>query len=390
MAGNDQIRRGRAKVANPFLFEERNATLQYLKKWFNVLGNHQRQNDEFLVFFEGEDHENWVAKSENVHRGIIVHPRQAVAAVQADPANNIVEVVGVPEITVDQAAARSRILRRDLETLLNNYATYAPEAFYETIINDATSVQWIFDRLALYCKLSSDKQFILNSHQITFNKAGGDTPEKLFLRLRSHYAQAAPKEGSRFDGTDINEDVKVNELCDLMLVEMTLHKIDPRLPGHIQSTRAHLMQDGKTLFCVRRILWDQVDLMIRELDEKEDLSATVNFAQSYTNRFRSGSNAPFKNRNKVTFSPTNRTTSQNPGKPKDKLRLCGACFRASEPESVYSSHNITSCRKLSREEKSKMFKAAARMLATKEEEDDETISDLTGLEENDNTDSESS
>ena len=180
-------------------------TVQSLKKWFNVLCNHQKQNDEFLIFFDGEEHAAWTAKKMDGTRGITVQPRAAD------------EVNHVEAITAAQAAHQSRLLRRDLDTLLNNFATYVPEAFYYTIIDEATSIQGIHDRLALYCKLSSNKQFVLNSYTIKYDPESGDTPEKLYLRLKAHYSNAAPKAGTTFDGENIRDDVPVNELCELML-----------------------------------------------------------------------------------------------------------------------------------------------------------------------------
>ena len=138
-----RARGGRAKVPNPQQFEEQGATIQYLKKWTNVISNYHKQNNEFLVFFEGEAHENWTAKSADPTRGLIISPRAGIAA------NPAAGVVAVQAITQDQADARSRELRRDLDSLLNSIANYAPEAFYDTIINDATSIRWIFDRLTI-------------------------------------------------------------------------------------------------------------------------------------------------------------------------------------------------------------------------------------------------
>ena len=91
------------------------------------------------------------------------------------------------------------------------------------------------------------------------------------MRLRGHYQLAAPKAGSTFDGAVLESDVKIGPLAELMLVEKTFERIDPRLPAHIVKTRGHLMEDGqKTLYCVRRLLWDQVENMITELDNSGD------------------------------------------------------------------------------------------------------------------------
>ena len=369
-------RRSRAKVPNPYPFEEKDATVQSLKKWFNVISNHQKQNDEFLIFFEGEERENWTAKKIDPTRGVVVQQRAA------DIAN------GIEAINADQAATMSRRIRRDLDTLLNTFATYVPEAFYDTIVEEATSIKWIHDRLALYCKLGSNKQFVLNSYTIKYDPDNGDTPEKLYLKLKAHYSNAAPKANSKFDGQNVDNDVAVNELCELMLVEMTLVKIDSRLPAHIQATRAHLMQDDKTLYCVRRVLWDQVDQMIAEINDKDDLSSSIRLLNSknqgaarnnsgFNMRRNSGNN--FKKQVQFNDNGQNKTRGKS-----DKF--CSACFRASKPENVYRSHDMTSCNFLSSDDKRRVFKAAARLL--KAEDENSEVSDMTNKEEGeDNSDS---
>ena len=236
---------------------------------------------------------------------------------------------------------------------------------YDTILEDATSVKWIIDRLASACKLNSGNQYILNSHMISYNPEQGDTPEKLYLRIRTHYAQAAPQAGTTFDNREFTEDVKINELCELMFVELTLTKIDRRLPAHVQASRAHLMHGGKTLFCIKRLLWDQMDMMLTEINEKEDLSATVSFARS---NFR---------QNKQQTNKSSRSYNQERNKP----NFCGACFRAKKSERVYTSHEIANCTFLSKEEKAKIIKAPARLLTAEDDnadQDEENVTDLTG------------
>ena len=70
-------------------------------------------------------------------------------AIVADPVINVEAVSAVEEITQDEVDRRSRAKRRDLDILLNHYATYASKAYYETILDEATSIEWIFTRFAL-------------------------------------------------------------------------------------------------------------------------------------------------------------------------------------------------------------------------------------------------
>ena len=145
-------------------------------------------------------------------------------------------------------------LVRDLDALLGCFADYVPLGYYDMVLEQATSIDSIFTMMATSLQLASDNQYILNSHKIKYGEVQDDNPEKLYLRLRAHYALAAPKLGSQFGGRVLTEDVKVNELCEMMLIEQTLHKVDPRLPAHVQATKGHLFEDGKTLFCVKRLL----------------------------------------------------------------------------------------------------------------------------------------
>lgn len=222
MGDNDGRQNGRARVPNPYQFDETVPTLGTLKKWFNATANYMKQNEENLQFYEGETFANWTAKSLDPTRGLVIRPRAHVPAVVADPANNVLAQPEVAEISADEATRQTRILRRDLETLLINYATYVPDGYFDLIIEDCTSINWIYERLATSYNLESTKQYFLNSHLIKYTPQDGDTPEKLYIRLRAHYLAAAPKQGDNFDGRVLQAPVRLNELSEMMLVEKVL------------------------------------------------------------------------------------------------------------------------------------------------------------------------
>ena len=260
--GDENQYRHRARIPNPQPYDESEKDLRYLKKWFNRLKNYTKQNDEYLVFYEGGEYEHWTSKREDPTFGIVVQPR---AATQGPPR--------VEEITADEAARKTRSLRRDLEALLLIFADYVPLGYYDMVLEQATSIQSIFDMMSTSLQLTSENQHILNSHKIRYGDVQDDNAEKLYLRLRAHYSLAAPKAGSKFDGKDVTNDVKINELCELMLVEKTLEKIDARLPAYVQATKGYLFEEGKSLFCVKRLLWNQIDAMINDINKEEEESS---------------------------------------------------------------------------------------------------------------------
>ena len=157
---------------------------------------------------------------------------QARAAVAGPPA--------VAEIRVAAARQKTQSLIRDLEALLLIFAEYVPLGYYDMILEQATSIQSIFDMMSTSLQLTSESKHILNSHKIKFGDVQDDN------------ALAAPKAGSKFDGKDVANDVKINELGELMLVEKALEKIDPRLPAYVQANKGYLFDEGKSLFCVEK------------------------------------------------------------------------------------------------------------------------------------------
>ena len=369
MGDDNNHQRHRARIPNPQPYDESAKDLRYLKKWFNRLRNYTRQNDEFLVFFEGGDFATWTGKRDDVTYGISI---QARAAVVGPPA--------VAEITAAAARQKTQSLIRDLEALILIFAEYVPLGYYDMILEQATSIQSIFDMMSTSLQLTSDSQHILNSHKIKFGDVQDDNAEKLYLRLRSHYALAAPKAGSKFDGKDVASDVKINELGELMLVEKALEKIDPRLPAYVQANKGYLFDEGKSLFCVRRLLWNQVDAMIADINKEEQESsarqAIVRFGKVFDKRNQ-------RRQQKSSSTRTNINNNFNRNTAKLEMMMCGHCFRAQKPQTVYSTHNIEDCNNLTRDQKMRLLGSMARALdvenTSKDDDDDDDLSleDLT-------------
>jgi hypothetical protein len=205
------------------------------------------------------------------------------------------------------------------------------------------------------------------------------TTEKLYLRLRGHYALAAPKAGSKFDGKDVvANDVKINELCELMLVEKTLEKIDACLHAYVQANKGYLFDEGKSLFCVKRLLWNQVDAMIADINKEEEESS----ARQALVRF--GKAVERQNQRKFQRSSgrgNNYNSNNNQSSAKVEMMMCGNCFRAQKPQSVYSTHNIENCNFFSRNQKMRLLGSMARAInvedAPEATDEDEALEDIT-------------
>ena len=136
------------------------------------------------------------------------------------------------------------------------------------------------------------------------------------------------------------------------------------------------MEDGnQTLFCVRRLLWNQIQTLLDEINMNgngaiNSINSDVNYVGGYRNyrpRSDGARNYDFQNRSgiknkKVTWDRSSRQkTRPNSGKSAESM-MCGACFRAGKPQSEFLSHHYEDCRNLSSTDKRRMFKAAIRMI----------------------------
>ena len=98
---------------------------------------------------------------------------------------------------MEVARRKTQSLIRDIEALLLTFAEYVPLESYDMVLVQATSIQSIFDMMSTSLELTSENQHILNLNKIKFGDVQDDNAEKLYLRLRGHYALAAPKAGSK-------------------------------------------------------------------------------------------------------------------------------------------------------------------------------------------------
>ncbi len=121
--------------------------------------------------------------------------------------------------------------------------------------------------------------------------------------------------------------------------------------------------------------------MTTEMNWKDDMSASVRYANTFGNKQYSGSRNTRKPQN---VDRPRKTTRKGDRGDSQQKKLCGACFRANKQEYIYTSHDIHDCKFLSKEEKAKMFKTAARLLNADEDDN----SDYTDLAKDENEQSE--
>ena len=214
-----------------------------------------RQNETWTPFVPGGSHSTWIATDDDETNGLVKYERDH-------------ETVNVAETNKFRAAFKD---------FLTSAAVNAPTGFTETILRESTSWKWIIDEIKVNFNLSTKGEQFLAGNEVKFDFNDNFTYQQGYMFLRDHYISAMPEEGTNFKGRAITTREKLSPLAELFIVEKWLSKIDPRLPNHIYKTRGYLFTEQRpTLACNQRVLADQIDTMLNELDGNSDKEFCVN------------------------------------------------------------------------------------------------------------------
>ena len=162
-------------------------------------------------------------------------------------------------------------MRCDLTAFLTCWATYSPEGFFDSIMRESTSIQWILDQIDSTYDLQTKKENLLAGDEITFVITKKFTYQHAWMQLKAFYMNGLLPANSTCKGKALVDPEVLSPMAESLLVKDWLVKIDPRLPNHIRKTRGHLFTPLKpTLACNQKALCDQIPQMLSELNKDAD------------------------------------------------------------------------------------------------------------------------
>ena len=130
------------KLPIPNQLTSKGLTLDGLATFWSLLSNWVRQEPNNKNFLSGADHEKWIAKKIDSKRGIKVNYEE----------NADVNITETNRRAADQEAAK---ISGQLEDLLSTIASKCQEGMFRTIVNEATSIEWILKRIRTAFRLQS-------------------------------------------------------------------------------------------------------------------------------------------------------------------------------------------------------------------------------------------
>ena len=242
-----------------------------LSTWeYNQL-SFSRQNEAWQEFLPGGTNSTWTATDEDETNELVV--------MKADGTG--------------EDAPKTNKLRSAFKDFLTSVAVSCPTGFTETVQRESTSWKWIIDEIKNTFNLNTRGEQFLAGNDIKLEFDANFTYQQGYMYLRDFYSSSFLEKGKLYKGKVTTEKEKMSPTTEFFIIEKWLYKIDVRLPNHVSKTRGHLFNEARpTLACNQRILCDQIDTMLAELDGASSMSAN-NVNVGYVRAGRGFAGAPF-------------------------------------------------------------------------------------------------
>ena len=156
----------------------------------------------------------------------------------------------------------------------------------------------------------------------------------------------------------LTEDEKLSPSFENAIILWTLEKIDPRLPHKVKRDYGYQMTGNTTLKDIQPVIFENISTMIEDLDQSQatkSLASQVIDETPCLNAIGNGRNFRGKTR-PFTFksrgfnrgnSQTGNSSAKRPFTNKSQGKYCRICHLAGSDMSIYTSHEIGNCSRLS-------------------------------------------
>ena len=226
-----------------------------LSTWEYNLLSFCRQTEAWQAFLPGGTRTTWVATDDDETNGLVE-----------------MKLDGTGE---DDALTNK--LRSAFKDFLTCVAVHCPTGFTETVQRESTSWKAINDEIKNTFGLTTKGEHFLAGNDIKLVYNETFTYQQGYMYWRDYYTGSVPEQGTKFKNKILAEKGKISPLAELFIVEKWLTDIDTRLPKHVNKTRGQLFTaERPTLACNQRILCDQIETMLAELNGASNTTNNVN------------------------------------------------------------------------------------------------------------------
>ena len=338
----------RIKISKPDRLPREGVTDIDLHTWKNELINYLSQDDNFDVFEEDGQYPSWEAAESNKHR--------ILTAVEPDTQLDLIK------------------RRKQLSNFITIIAGCCHKDHYMTIIEQSTSLDWIWNELkGIYQIVHVGKDF-LNIVDIKFDPTTMSATT-VYNAYRSKIMENLKPSGTTIKWKNNKTLTSAESLTptfeDHILLSV-LQLIDNRLPLKVREVYGPRMDNTKFLMDFKQDILTNVSKMIEDLESVDTQLNWMKMGKSNEKPQRQRNNG-FGNK-----KPNQKQSRQNLGK------FCRLCHLARKPRNEVTSHEIgdSQCPSLSTRDRDALQQKFGRLgpVVPQEEDDLDSLAQLHGYE----------
>lgn len=319
--------------------------IQY-KQWKVALKIFMHQTADFREFYPGGLYPAWTSLEDDPNR-----------------IKNLT-IKDTPDENIDKKEhlAQRRI---HLETFLGIIARYSDEGDFDDIMEKSDSLEWIFQHHERRYGLQRKGRYLFRLDSIRFDKGTMEDYNKFYNDFRSCFKSNLRKQGEKIKykgGSTLSEDERISPTTECLLIQITLERIDSRLPAEIDRVFGYRMDDSTTLIDLQSEIFSYIPRALATLDREDNIGCNAHCVQ---HNYKNDQPAPSYNypeeqqhHDLNAMYGRNQRLPQHRGqskpqygrqqhKPQQKFtqKFCKVCHALELPPNVVQSHNTNECRK---------------------------------------------
>ena len=354
MAGSNKL-----KITPPPKLDSNGLTLDKLQTWFSGMRNCLKHDPDHKQFLKGEKRETWKALKTCKNRGIEVVPE-----VHANPTRN--------NANIETARLEQEKTRESLEDFLHLLGSKAPDGMYNTIVKQATSMEWVLLRIKTAFRIQSKGADLYTATEAGYDDDKDSSYDVSYMKMKDLFEDLLSPTGTKYHGDELDTDEALTPLAESMITIQWLKSIHPDLPKHIKERHAHLFTQSKPNWAdLQPDFVKQIDTLLAEVEARGEGESDARLGRigipPRGGRGRgAGRGGGFQGGNR----------GQQPVR-SGQNRFCDICHAAGKPESIVQSHNMPWCKGLSTHGKRSIV-TSVRMAFVDEEEaaTDDTVNEI--------------
>lgn len=311
------------------------SSIQY-KQWKLALEIFMHQTAEFREYYPGGLYPTWKASDDDPNLILSLNPADSV------PENT----------TVQEHLAQRRIL---LKTFLGIIARYSDEGDFDDIIEKSCSLESIYQIHERRYGIQRKGRHLFRLDSIRFDKATMSDYLKFYNNIRSCFKSNMRKAGETYKNKKLTEDEKLTPTTECLLVQLTLERIDARLPAEIDRVFGHRMDNETGLIDLQTEIFSYIPRALAALDKEENMSCNASCLHQQAQQGQPDQhdlNALYSRQQRpAPPRPAPRSAAPRSQPPlrtsqfRRPQKFCKICQALELPQAIVNSHYPSECRK---------------------------------------------